>query len=128
MNLEILNDLCILINNDDLTKKIKLIDKLITLKKYKDAYFKLAVILEYINVLFINKILKINISNSDIMNICQIYLKNDKKLANKMISINGEYNLISENISFLNIDDVEILAANIYDIYKYMITNYGYFL
>lgn len=128
MNLEILNDLCILINNDDLTKKIKLIDKLIDFKKYKDAYFKLAVILEYINVLFINKILKINISNSDIMNICQIYLKNDKKLANKMISINGEYNLISENISFLNIDDVEILAANIYDIYKYMITNYGYFL
>ena len=33
MNLEILNDLCILINNDDLTKKIKLIDKLIDFKK-----------------------------------------------------------------------------------------------
>ncbi len=32
MNLEILNDLCILINNDDLTKKIKLIDKLIDFK------------------------------------------------------------------------------------------------
>lgn len=128
MYLEIFDDLSTLLNNDGLTKKLKLIDKLITLKRYKDAYFKLAVILEYINVLFVNRVLKINLNNSKVITFCNIYLNYDEKLANKMIAINAEYNLVSEDISSINIDDVEFLAANIYDIYDYMIVNYYNFL
>ncbi len=128
MYLEIFDDLSTLLNNDGLTKKLKLIDKLITLKRYKDAYFKLAVILEYINVLFVNRVLKINMDNSKVITFCKIYLNYDEKLANKMIAVNAEYNLVSEDISSINIDDVEFLAANIYDIYDYMIVNYYNFL
>lgn len=127
MNLEILNDLSNLINNDNLTEKFKLIDRLVDLRKYKDAYFKLAVILEYINILFITKVLNIPIQNSNIINICNIYSKKDSELANKMIDINGDYNLVS-NLSYFNIDDVEFLAASIYDIYDYMKNNYKPFL
>lgn len=128
MNLEILNDLSNLMANENLTKKLELIDKLVDLKRYKDAYFKLAVFLEYINVVFINKVLKINLENSSVINICNIYLKYDSKLSRKMLAINGEYNLVCEDISLINIDDVEILAANIYCIYEYMIKNYGKFM
>ena len=67
MNLEIFDDLNSLFNNTSLTEKLKLIDKLIDLKRYKDAYFKLAIILEYINVLFVNKVLEIDIDCSDVM-------------------------------------------------------------
>ena len=101
MYLEIFDDLSTLLNNDGLTKKLKLIDKLITLKRYKDAYFKLAVILEYINVLFVNRVLKINLNNSKVITFCNIYLNYDEKLANKMIAINAEYNLVS-SLEFLN--------------------------
>ena len=128
MNLEIFDDLNSLFNNNSLTEKLKLINKLIDLKRYKDAYFKLAVILEYINDLFVNKVLKIEINYSDVITFCNIYLKCDKKLANKMITINAEYNLVSEDTSSINIGDVEYLASNIYDIYSYMITNYTKFL
>jgi len=128
MNLKIFDDLNVLLNNSSLTEKLELIDKLITLKRYEDAYFKLAIILEYINILFVSKILKIEIKNSNIITFCNIYLERDKILADKMIYINGEYNLVSEDISSINVDYVEFLAANIYDIYNYMITNYPIFL
>lgn len=127
MNLEILNDLSNLINNDNLTEKFKLIDILVDLRRYKEAYFKLAIILEYINILFITKALNIPIQNSNIINICNIYSKKDSELANKIIDINGDYNLVS-NLSYFDIDDVEFLATSIYDIYDYMKNNYKPFL
>lgn len=128
MKLEILNDLSNLINNNSFTEKLSLIDKLVELKKYKDAYFKLAVILEFINLSFSIKVLNIDLKNSTIITFCNTYLKYDEKLANKMLAINAEYNLTSEDISSIGIDDVEYLAASIYDIYEYMITNYKTFL
>ena len=72
--------------------------------------------------------IKIEIKNSNIITFCNIYLERDKILADKMIYTNGEYNLVSEDISSINVDYVEFLAANIYDIYNYMITNYPIFL
>lgn len=39
MNLEIFDDLNSLFNNNSLTEKLKLINKLIDLKRYKDAYY-----------------------------------------------------------------------------------------
>lgn len=128
MKLEILNDLSNLINNNSFTEKLSLIDKLVELKKYKDAYFKLAVILEFINLSFSIKVLNVNLKNSTIITFCNTYLKYDEKLANKMLAINAEYNLVSGDTSSINIDDVEYLAASIYDIYEYMITNYKSFL
>lgn len=128
MKLEILNDLSNLINNNSITEKLNLIDKLVELKEYKEAYFKLAVILEFINISFSIKILNVDLKNSTIITFCNIYLKYDEKLANKMIAVNADYNLASEDISSINIDDVEYLAATIYDIYEYMITNYKSFL
>lgn len=127
MKLEILNDLSNLINNNSFTEKLSLIDKLVELKKYKDAYFKLAVILEFINLSFSIKVLNVNLKNSTIITFCNTYLKYDEKLANKMLAINAEYNLVSGDTSSINIDDVEYLAASIYDIYEYMITNYKSF-
>ena len=114
--------------NDYLKGKLSVIEKLVDKKDYKEAYYKLAVILEYINVLFVNKVLEISTDKSDVITFCRIYLKYDEKLANKMISINAEYNWVSEDISSINIDDVEYLASNIYDIYNYMITSYHSFL
>ena len=128
MKLEIFNNLSNLINNNSFTEKLSLIDKLVELKKYKDAYFKLAVILEFINLSFSIKVLNVNLKNSTPITFCNTYLKYDEKLANKMLAINAEYNLTSEDISSIGINDVEYLAASIYDIYEYMITNYKTFL
>ena len=107
-------------SSDKLNEKIELIEDLFAKEDYKEAYYKLAAILEYINTKFIMEKLETKLKYTDIMAI------KEKKLFDKMIDINDQYNMVSEN--GIDEDDVSLLALKIDSIYEYMTKNYGEFI
>lgn len=110
-------------SSDKLNEKIELIEDLFAKEDYKEAYYKLAAILEYINTKFIMEKLETKLKYTDIMAIINIYQDKEKKLFDKMIDINDQYNMVSEN--GIDEDDVSLLALKIASIYEYMTKNYG---
>lgn len=82
--------------NNYLKEKIMIIKELIKKGNNKEAYFKLATILEYINIKYIKHKYDINIEKSTVINIVNIYKEKDERLFNEMIAINAEYNQIEE--------------------------------
>jgi hypothetical protein len=113
-------------SSDKLNEKIELIEELFTKEDYKEAYYKLAAILEYINTKFIMEKLETKLKYTDIMTIINIYQDKEKNLFDKMIDINDQYNMVSEN--GIDEDDVSLLALKIDSIYEYMTKNYGEFI
>lgn len=113
-------------SSDKLNEKIEIIEELLDKADYKEAYYKLAAILEYINTKFIMVKLKIKLKYTDIMTITNIYQDKENKLFDKMIDINDQYNMVSEN--GIDEDDVSLLALKIDSIYEYMTKNYGEFI
>ena len=123
MNLEGIDNLK---SNNKLNKKIETIEGLLNKGNCKEAYYKLAAILEYINTKFIMEKLETKLKYTDIMAIINIYQDKEKKLFDKMIDINDQYNMVSEN--GIDEDDVSLLALKIDSIYEYMTKNYGEFI
>lgn len=112
--------------NKYLNEKIQMINKKINELDLKDAYFKTAAILEYINIKYIKKKYKIDMSNSSVIRIIKFYKDTDKKLYDNMININAEYNQIDENN--IMIEDIEYLISIIDSIYEYMTKDSGVFI
>lgn len=80
-----------LAKNNYLKEKLEVIDNLIKKQEYKEAYFKLAAILEFINVKYIKHKYNINMPNSTVINIVNTYEDRDEKLFKEMLAINAEY-------------------------------------
>ena len=118
MNKEIVENL---IKNDYLKEKISIIDSLIE----KD-YFKLAVILEYLNIKYIKHKYNLDMPNSSVINIINTYIDKDNKLYKEMVTINGEYNQVDTND--ITMDDIEYLAGMVDSIYFYMLQDEGEFI
>lgn len=123
MNKEIVENL---IKNDYLKEKISIIDKLIEKEDYKEAYFKLAVILEYLNIKYIKHKYNLDMPNSSVINIINTYIDKDNKLYKEMVTINGEYNQVDTND--ITMDDIEYLAGMVDSIYFYMLQDEGEFI
>ena len=64
--------------NKYLNEKIQMINKKINELDLKDAYFKTAAILEYINIKYIKKKYKIDMYNSSVIRIIKFYKDTDK--------------------------------------------------
>lgn len=111
---------------DKFKGKIKKVEDLLEKDDIKEAFYKLALILEYINTKFIISKLNVNIKYTDIMKFIGIYRDRDTKLYNKMVDINDQYNLVSEY--GIDEDDVSLLALKVDSIYEYMVENYGEFI
>lgn len=123
MNKEIVENL---IKNDYLKEKISIIDKLIEKEDFKEAYFKLAVILEYLNIKYIKHKYNLDMPNSSVINIINTYIDKDNKLYKEMVTINGEYNQVDTND--ITMDDIEYLAGMVDSIYFYMLQDEGEFI
>ena len=123
MNKEIVENL---IKNDYLKEKISIIDKLIEKEDYKEAYFKLAVILEYLNIKYIKHKYNLDMPNSSVINIINTYIDKDNKLYKEMVTINEEYNQVDTND--ITMDDIEYLAGMVDSIYFYMLQDEGEFI
>lgn len=118
MNKEVIENLE---KNTYLKEKIRVINKLIEEKKYKEAYLKFATILEYINIKYIKAKYNIDMLDSSLINIVITYETRDKELYEKMKIINAEYNDV--NLNDIEIEDIEYLASIIDSIYQYMLDN-----
>ncbi len=118
MNKEVIENLE---KNTYLKEKIRVINKLIEEKKYKEAYLKFATILEYINIKYIKAKYNIDMLDSSLINIVITYETRDKELYEKMKIINAEYNNV--NLNDIEIEDIEYLASIIDSIYQYMLDN-----
>ncbi len=112
--------------NTNIKEKLNIIEKLMDEENYEEAYYKLAAILEYINIKLIRNKLNINIKDSDIVNIINIYQDKDSTLFKNMLNVNGQYNMVSE--LGIDEDDVIFLASIINSNYKYMLEKYGEFI
>lgn len=115
-----------LYKNKKLKEKLEQIQILIDDNKNKEAYFKLAAILEYINVKLLTKKLGEKLLNYNIEEIIKKYYNKDEFLFKKMQSVNGMYNFVSEKE--INVQDVVSLGITIDYIYEYMIEKYGEFI
>ncbi len=112
--------------NNYLKEKLAIIDKLIKGQNYKEAYFKLVAILEFINIKYIKHKYNMDMPNSTVINIANTYEDRDEKLFKEMLNINAEYNQVDTND--VTIDDVEYLASLLDSIYKYMVESTGEFI
>ena len=112
--------------NTNIKEKLNIIEKLMDEENYEEAYYKLAAILEYINIKLIRNKLNINIKDSDIVNIINIYQDKDSTLFKNMLNVNGQYNMVSE--LGIDEDDVIFLASILNSNYKYMLEKYGEFI
>ena len=112
--------------NTNIKEKLNIIEKLMDEENYEEAYYKLAAILEYINIKLIRNKLNINIKDSDIVNIINIYQDKDSTFFKNMLNVNGQYNMVSE--LGIDEDDVIFLASIINSNYKYMLEKYGEFI
>lgn len=112
--------------NNYLKEKLAIIDKLIKEQDYKEAYFKLAAILEFINIKYIKHKYDMDMPNSTVINIVNTYEDRDEKLFKEMLAINAEYNQIDTNN--VTMDDVEYLAGMVDSIYEYMLKSTGEFI
>ena len=115
-----------LYKNKKLKEKLEQIQILIDDNKNKEAYFKLAAILEYINVKLLTKKLGEKLLNYNIEEIIKKYYNKDEFLFKKMQSVNGMYNFVSEKE--INVQDVVSLGITIDYLYEYMIEKYGEFI
>ena len=115
-----------LYKNKKLKEKLEQIQILIDDNKNKEAYFKLAAILEYINVKLLTKKLGEKLLNYNIEEIIKKYYNKHEFLFKKMQSVNGMYNFVSGKE--INVQDVVSLGITIDYIYEYMIEKYGEFI
>lgn len=112
--------------NKYLKEKLLYVYGLIEKQEYKQAYYKVAAILEYINIKYIRKKFNMDMPNSTVINIINTYKDIDEKLFKEMLNINAEYNQIDTND--ITIDDVEYLAGTVDSIYEYMLKSTGEFI
>ena len=115
-----------LAKNNYLKEKLEIIDNLIKKQDYKEAYFKLAAILEFINIKYIKHKYNMDMPNSTVINIANTYEDRDEKLFKEMLAINPEYNQMDTNN--VTMDDVEYLAGMVDTIYEYMLESTGEFI
>ena len=115
-----------LAKNNYLKEKLEIIDNLIKKQDYKEAYFKLAAILEFINIKYIKHKYNMDMPNSTVINIANTYEDRDEKLFKEMLAINAEYNQMDTNN--VTMDDVEYLAGLVDTIYEYMLESTGEFI
>ena len=115
-----------LTKNNYLKEKLEIINNLIKEQDFKEAYFKLAAILEFINIKYIKHKYNMDMPNSTVINIANTYEDRDEKLFKEMLAINAEYNQIDTNN--VTMDDVEYLAGMVDTIYEYMLESTGEFI
>lgn len=106
-----------------LNNKIQTIDNLIKNGNYKEAYRATAALVELINVLLLEKVYNEKVESSNIINLIKILEEKEKNIANILIEINGEYNLI--NYEKAKKIDVEFLIGYLDDIVGNILENHG---
>ena len=108
---------------DKLKKMLNKVKEYIDKKEYKEAYFKAASLIEYININVLIRKFNVRLEDTSITNIIKEYAKKDETLYEIMIGINAEYNAI--DIDKVDLSDIEYLVEEADYITEYVTEKYG---
>ena len=108
---------------DKLKKMLNKVKEYIDKKEYKEAYFKVAALIEYININILIRKFSVKLEDTSITNIIKEYAKKDETLYEIMIGINAEYNAI--DIDKVDLSDIEYLVEEADYITEYVTEKYG---
>ena len=108
---------------DKLKKMLNKVKEYIEKKEYKEAYFKAASLIEYININVLIRKFNVRLEDTSITNIIKEYEKKDETLYEIMIGINAEYNAI--DIDKVDLSDIEYLVEEADYITEYVTEKYG---
>ena len=93
---------------DKLKKMLEKVNEYVDKEEYKEAYFKVAALIEYININILIRKFSVKLEDTSITNIIKEYAKKDETLYEIMIGINAEYNAI--DIDKVDLSDIEYLV------------------
>ena len=108
---------------DKLKKMLNKVKEYIDKKEYKEAYFKAASLIEYININVLIRKFNVRLEDTSITNIIKEYAKKDETLYEIIIGINAEYNAI--DIDKVDLSDIEYLVEEADYITEYVTEKYG---
>lgn len=108
---------------DKLKKMLNKVKEYIDKKEYKEAYFKVASLIEYININVLIRKFNVRLEDTSITNIIKEYAKKDETLYEIMIGINSEYSTI--DIDKVNLPDIKYLIEEADYITEYVTEKYG---
>lgn len=106
-----------------LDDKIETIDNLVKMEKYADAYRATSVLIEMICIILLEKVYKVNIKNSNIINLIVSLKNREEKIEKILTEVNGEYNII--NYENADENDVEFLVGYLDEIVKVILEKHG---
>ena len=108
---------------DKLKKMLEKVNEYVDKEEYKEAYFKVAALIEYININILIRKFSVKLEDTSITNIIKEYVKKDETLYEIMIGINAEYNAI--DIDKVDLSDIEYLVEEADYITEYVTEKYG---
>ena len=108
---------------DKLKKMLEKINEYVDKEEYKEAYFKVAALIEYININILIRKFSVKLEDTSITNIIKEYARKDETLYEIMIGINAEYNAI--DIDKVDLSDIEYLVEEADYITEYVTEKYG---
>lgn len=108
---------------DKLKKMLNKVKEYIDKKEYKEAYFKAASLIEYININVLIRKFNVRLEDTSITNIIKEYAKKDETLYEIMIGINSEYTTI--DIDKVDLPDIKYLIEEADYITEYVTEKYG---
>lgn len=106
-----------------LDDKIEKINNLVKMEKYADAYRATSVLIEMVCIILLEKVYKVNIKNSNIINLIVLLKNREEKIEKILTEVNGEYNLI--NYEKADENDVEFLVGYLDEIVKTILKKHG---
>lgn len=106
-----------------LDDKIETIDNLVKMEKYADAYRATSALIEIVSIILLEKVYKVNIKNSNIINLIVLLKNREEKIEKILTEVNGEYNLI--NYEKADENDVEFLVGYLDEIVKIILEKHG---
>lgn len=107
-------------------KSKKMLDKIyeyIEKNEYKEAYYKAAALIEFININILMRKFNVKLEDSSVSNIMKEYSKRDEVLFGVMTGLIREYSTI--DIDSIEMSDVEYLVSEADYILKYATEKYG---
>ena len=108
---------------DKLKKMLEKVNEYVDKEEYKEAYFKVAALIEYININILIRKFSVKLEDTSITNIIKEYARKDETLYEIMIGINAEYNAI--DIDKVDLSDIEYLVEEADYITEYVTEKYG---
>lgn len=108
---------------DKFSKMLSKIYEYVEKKDYKEAYYKCAALIEFININILIRKFNVKLEDTTVANIMREYSNKDKVLFSKMVDLIDEYSTIDMDV--VDVSDIEYLVSEADYILGYATKKYG---